>query len=112
LVRFRGVNVQLARIANDSLIQKTNHTSRRVNPAAAVAKSIEIFLNRKFRLDSEIFRLVEVIAPGRMNMEHIDDRGRERETKGNVVADSDKHITQSSNSKKRTRAPDMQPQMR
>jgi len=36
----------------------------------------------------------------------------ERETNGNVVADSDKHITQSSNGKKRTRAPDMQPQMR
>jgi len=76
LGRFRGVNVQLARVANDSLIQKTNHTSWRVNPAAAVAKSIEIFRNRKFRLDPEIFRLVEVIAPGRMNVEHIDDCGR------------------------------------
>ena len=93
LGRFRGVNVQLARVANDGLIQKTNHTSRRVNPAAAVAKSIEIFRNRKFRLDPEALRLFEVIAPGRMNVEHTDDCGRERKAKGNVVTDPDTHMT-------------------
>ena len=57
-----------------------------------VAKSVEIFLNWKFRLDPEVFRLVEVIAPGRMNMEHVDDCSREWEAKGNVVANPDEHM--------------------
>jgi hypothetical protein len=57
-----------------------------------VAESIKVFLDGQFWLDPEVFRPDQVAFARRMDMEHVDYGGGSRETKRNIVADSDKHM--------------------
>jgi hypothetical protein len=57
-----------------------------------VAESIKVFLNGQFWLDPEIFGPDQVAFTRGMDVKHVKHRSCKRETKRNVVADSDKHI--------------------
>jgi len=57
-----------------------------------VAESIKVFLDGQFWLDPEVFGPDEVAFARRMDVEHVNYRSWKRETKRDVVADSDKHV--------------------
>src|SRR5208282_3786717 len=69
-----------------------NDTCWAVDASAMVAESIKVFLVGQFWLDPEVFGPDQVAFARGMEVEHVNYRSWKRDTKRNVVADSDKHV--------------------
>jgi hypothetical protein len=74
------------------VIEKTYDTGWAVDASAMVAETIKVFLDGQFWLDPEVFGPDQVPFARGMDAEHVNYRSWIRETKRNVVADSDKHM--------------------
>jgi hypothetical protein len=60
LRRVGCVGVQFARITNDCIVEKTNHSPSGIDAAAVVTESVYVLLDRQFWLQAELFNADEV----------------------------------------------------
>ena len=91
-----GSPVQFVRqpgILNDRLAVKTHmaHARLRIHPPALIAKDVNIFVGQKNRFNRNDVGLHQISAPGRMDVQKVEDGHRRRDGQLNVETDFDVH---------------------